>query len=424
MANNFLIVLITLILSAFFSGMEIAFVAANKLRIELEKNQGQFSSRFISVFARNPAQYIATMLVGNNIALVIYGIVMAFIMEPFLQKHVTNSAVTILFIQTICSTIIILITAEFLPKTIFRVNPNIALNVFSLPVMFFYIIFYPITYCTIFLSNTVLHRFLKIKINKQPEEREKVVFGKIDLDHLVSESKQENTDHNEIDHEIRIFQNALDFSSVKLRECMVPRTEIVALEVNKPIEELKQLFIETGLSKIIIYEDSIDNIIGYFHSSELFHHPTNLRSHLITPPIVPETMTANKLMRKLIQQRKSMAVVVDEFGGTSGIVTIEDIMEEIFGEIEDEHDTNEYYEKQVGDNKFILSGRLEIDYLNEKYAINIPVSDDYETIAGFILFYHHNLPETSQLIKINGFSFKIMKVTDTRIELVELAIDD
>jgi len=411
-----LIIIGSLIFSAFFSGMEIAFISSNKLRIELDKKQKLYPSQIISIFIKNPGQYIATMLVGNNIALVIFGIIMAIILKPFIIKFSSNE-IAILIIQTIISTVIILFTAEFLPKALFMIRPNIALNIFSPPVLFFYIIFYPITKIIIWISNFLLKFLFNIKINKQ---QGKNVFGKVDLDNLINEGHSELKMDNQIEHNVKIFQNALDFSKVKLRECMVPRTEITALELNNSIEELKQKFIETGFSRIIIYKVNIDNIIGYINSKKLFEKPKNIKSKLVRVLIVPETMAANKLLSLFIKEKKSIAIVVDEFGGTAGMVTIEDIIEEIFGEIEDEHDVIELEEKQINENEFVFSGRLEIDYLNNKYNLNIPETGDYETIAGFILYHYESIPKINETITIDSFIFKILKVTNTRLGLVNL----
>jgi len=417
--NDLIIIFASLLFSAFFSGMEIAFISSNKLRIELEKKQELFPSKIISVFTKHPAQYIATTLTGNNISLVIYGIVMARLLEPPIRDLVSDSGSTILVIQTILSTLIILITAEFLPKTLFRINPNVALNIFCLPLLFFYIVLYPLSRFMIIISNLFLKNFLKKGIDKN---RENIVFGKVDLDNFLSESQNGVPDPNNIEHDIKLFQNALDFSKVKLRECMVPRTEIEALEENDTIENLKQRFIETGYSKILIYKETIDNVIGYVHSSEIFKNPKNIKSKVVKISIVPETMPANKLLATFIKEHKSIALVVDEFGGTSGVVTIEDIMEEIFGEIVDEHDTVELEEKQLNENEYVLSGRHEIDYINEKYNLDLPESDDYETIAGFILFHHENIPNINDIIDIDNYSFHVLDVSDTRIELVKLTL--
>jgi CBS domain containing-hemolysin-like protein len=416
MLTVLIIVIISLLFSAFFSGMEIAFVASNKLRIELEKKQGRFPSRIISFFSKHPGQYIATMLVGNNIALVVYGIFMAILLEPFIIRHFPSD-ISILIIQTILSTLVILFAAEFLPKTIFRNNPNSLLKIFTLPVLFFYGLLFPLAVFTTWLSNTMLRKIFRVDISKSGRN---TVFGKVDIDNFLTESQKDQKKDEEIGHDIKIFQNALDFSSVKLKECIVPRNEIVALEVNKSVEELKQAFIETGFSKILIYLESIDNIIGYVHSLEMFNKPQTIREKLYKLPIVPETMPANKLLGLLTREHKSIALVVDEFGGTAGIVTLEDIVEEIFGEIEDEHDNIELVDKQITDNEYIFSGRLEIDYVNNKYDLSVPESDEYETIAGFILHHYPNIPKMNETIIIDPFEIKILDVSPTRIELISL----
>lgn len=416
MADEVIIILISLIFSAFFSGMEIAFISSNKLRIEVDRKKGVLGSKIISFFTDNTRQYIATMLVGNNIALVIYGIVMAILLEPFIAV-ITQSESLILAVQTILSTLIILITAEFLPKTLFSINPNIALKVFVFPILFFYILLYPITKLIIALSNLVFRAFRGFPEN---DTNGSSVFGRVDLNHLVSEHKYKEQYELDDEHEIRIFQNALDFSNVKLRDCMIPRTEIVALEDNCSVEDLKQRFIETGLSKILIYKESTDNVIGYINARTLFKSPSEIHALINSMPIVPESMPAKKLLQSLIKQQISIALVVDEFGGTSGIVTIEDILEEIFGEIEDEHDTSEFTEEQISEYEFMFSGRLEIDYLNDKYRLNIPEKDEYETLAGFILYHHENIPGINDRLEIESFIVKILDVSETRIELLQL----
>jgi len=413
----FIIIIGSLLFSAFFSGMEIAFISSNKLRIELDKKQKLFPYKIVSIFIKNPSQYIATMLIGNNIALVIYGILMV----KKLDEYITfiNNDIAILTFQTIISTIVILVIAEFLPKTVFMINPNIALNIFSVPVLIFYIIFYPVSKLVMWISGFLLKSFFGYKENP---EHDKKVFGKVDLDNLVQKSQFESNDDKEIKQNIQIFQNALDFSEVKLRECMVPRTEIVALEMNSSVEELKQKFIETGFSRILIFNDSIDNIIGYVNTKEMFKNLKSISSKLVSVSIVPVTMPAHKLLNLFIRQKKNVAIVVDEFGGTAGMVTIEDIIEEIFGEIEDEHDSIELEERKISDNEYILSGRLEIDYLNTKYQLDIPVSTDYETIAGFILCHHESMPKLNERIIVLRYEFKVLKVSNTRLELVNLII--
>lgn len=415
-----IIILLMLAASAFFSGMEIAFITSNKLRIEMEKKQGLFPSGIINIFSRNKSLFLATMLIGNNIALVVYGIYMAITLEPVIKIWI-DSGVGILIIQTIVSTLLILITAEFLPKALFRINPNFLLNLFAVPVLLFYIVFYVPAKFSFWLSRIFLIKVLRVKVSKGGTEIE---FTKIDLDKLVSESQREVEENQDVQQEIRIFQNALDFSEVKLRDCMIPRTEIMALEMNSSIELLTEKFIETGYSRILIYKDSIDNIIGYVKSSELFKNPKSVKAKIVQVPIVPETMAANKLLEIFIEEHKNMALVVDEFGGTSGIVTIEDIIEEIFGEIEDEHDKTELVEKQISDTEFLFAGRVEIDQINQKYNINIPELEDINTIGGFITFHCESIPAQNELVEIGKLKFKIIKVSSTRIELVNLKIVD
>jgi CBS domain containing-hemolysin-like protein len=416
--NYFFIILISLLIGAFFSGMEIAYIASNRLRIELDKKQGYFSSRIISVFVNNPGKYLTTILVGNNIALVIYSLIMARVLEPVIYK-IIDAAWIVLIIQTILSTLLILFAGEFLPKIIFRSEPNIALNLFSLPIMVFYVLFYPVTFLITWLSELIIKSFHR---KDNPIVEVKKVFNKIDLLHLINQAQDKKPDVIENDNDLKIFQNALDFTSVKVRDCMVPRTEISAVEINTPVNELKQMFIETGFSKILVYKDTIDNIIGYITLKSLFKDFTSIKGKVIDISYIPETMPAHKLLEKFIEEKKSMAVVVDEFGGVSGMLTIEDVIEEIFGEIEDEHDTVDLVEKAISDKEYIFSGRLEIDYLNEKYALNLPESDDYETLAGMIIHYHENIPKFNEQISIESFELKIIKVSKTRIELVKLFI--
>lgn len=414
--STIIAILVSLILSAFFSGMEIAFVSSNRLKIELENKQGKFSAKILSFFLKNQSKFIGTMLVGNNIALVVYGIFMTKLLEPVIVQF-TNSDVAIAIVQTIVSTLLVLISAEFLPKTIFRINPNKTLSFFAIPVNIFYFFLYPIVLFTIGLSN----KFLKL-IFKLEEVEDTPVFGKIDLDHYLKEATEFAEDHEEIENEVQIFQNALDFANVKVRECMVPRTEILALALEDSIEELRQKFIDTGYSKILIYRDTIDNIIGYTHSYELFKQPEAIKNILLPVTIVPESMSANDALKHLLKQKKSIAVVVDEFGGTSGMLTLEDVVEEIFGEIEDEHDSDVLVEEVISERKFLFSGRLEIDYLNDQYKLNIPESDDYETLAGFIISVHEDIPEEKEQIRIENFVMEITKMEDNRIDELLLTI--
>ena len=412
-----LIILIAILFSAFFSGMEIAFLSSNKLRIELDKKQGVFGSEIIKVFTKNPGQYIATMLIGNNIAIVIYGLFFSRLLSPVLTP-ILGSDLLVLVLNTVISTAIILFIAEFLPKTVFILSPNSFLKTLSIPTLFFFWLFYPISKFTIAVSNLFIRLFLGKNVSQ--EVKEDLVFGKVDLDHFVNLSKQSVEKSEPDHHNIRIFQNALDFSNVKLRECMVPRTEIEAIEASSGIEELKDKFIETQHSRILVYEETIDNIIGYFELKDIFRNPSSIKESLRKLAIVPETMAANKLLKTFVDQKKNIALVVDEFGGTSGIVTIEDVMEEIVGDIEDEHDVNELTEKVLGHNEYLFSGRLEIDYLNEKYDLGLPEEDDYETLAGMILYFHGSIPGNNDVIRIGKMVFKILKVTSTRLELINL----
>ena len=412
--NNITFILLTLIFSAFFSGLEIAFVTSNRLRFELNKKQRNLTSSILSIFYRNPQQFISTMLVGNNICLVIYGLLMAQIMTPWLNFMASQFLIT--FTQTILATIIVLFTGEFLPKTIFRVNPNLFLRFFSWLLLIFYVLLYPISRFSTWISIKIL-RIFGLKINSSTQEN---VFSRIDLNYLIQESFENPESEIELENEVKIFQNALDFSKVKLRDCFVPRTEIIALEYESTTEALKETFIETGFSKIPIFKGDIDNIIGYIHTSEMFEHQKDWKKQINQIPIVPETMAAQKLMKMFLTEKKSIAVVVDEFGRTAGIVTLEDIMEEIFGEIEDEHDVHDYVAEKTGENEYLFSGRLEVDSINSRFNLNIPESDDYETIAGFILHNHQHFPKINEVIRIDRFSIKCMKVTNNRIELVKV----
>ena len=419
--NLFLIILITILLSAFFSGMEIAFVSANKMRLELDKQSEPFKSKILKLVTANAGNYIATMLVGNNIALVIYGIAFAALLEPIFQIYIQSETI-ILFLQTVVSTFIILVFAEFLPKTLFRIFPNILLNIFSFPLAFFYIIFYPITRLTVGITNSLLKGILKTDVKSYTQNP---VFSRIDLDEFVNERDKIGLEKKEnIETEIKLFKNALDFSKVKLRDIMIPRTEIEMLEVNTSIMELRQRFVETGYSRILVFNENIDNIIGYVHLSAIFQNPVSIKPSVTNVLIVPETMPANKLLSTFIQEHRSIAIVVDEFGGTSGMVTSEDLLEEIFGEIEDEHDRKDIIDRKISETEYIFSGRSEIDLINERYFLNIPETDEFETLAGFILFYHESIPKINSLIKIGAYHFKILKATNTKIELVKLTLSE
>ena len=418
--NILIQIIITMAFSAFFSGMEIAFVSSNKLRFEMDRSEKSLTSRILSIFFHNPNNFISTMLVGNNIALVMYGILMAELIEQrILAGWIANEFLLVL-IQTIISTLIILVTGEFLPKTLFKINPNFTLNLFALPAFICYILLYPISKFASACSNLLL-RICGNKINKEDSAK---AFTKVDLDYFIQSSIEEANDEQEIDTEVKIFQNALDFSNIKIRDCMVPRTEIIAIEDNADINELKSLFIESGISKIIVYKESIDNVVGYIHSSEMFRNLTDWKEGIRQLPIVPETMNANKLMQLFMQQKRSIAVVVDEFGGTAGIVAMEDLVEQIFGEIEDEHDTQTYVAKSIGNNEYVLSGRLDIEKVNELFPIDLPESDDYQTVGGLILHQYQSFPKIYEIISFDKFEFKILKVTATKIELVKLKVKE
>ena len=413
---NLFVIFITLLFSAFFSGMEIAFVSSSKLKIELENKQGKLAAKIYSKFLKKESNFIGAMLVGNNVALVVYGVLMAKLLEPWLNQFMTSS-VAVLLLQTLISTLLVLVSAEFLPKTIFRINPNRTLNFFCIPVWILYNGLRPIVFITIGLSNLILRVALKAEIKD-----DKPVFGKVDLDNYLKQILDQSKPEEELDSEVQIFQNALGFSDVKARECMVPRTEIVAIEIDTDISDLKTKFIETGLSKILVYKDNIDNIIGYTQSFDLFKKPDTLKNILIPISIVPETMPANETLDVFINKKKGIAVVVDEFGGTSGMITLEDLVEEIFGEIEDEHDKELYTEQELGNGMFKFSARLEIDYLNEKYKLSIPVSDEYETLAGYIINNHESIPEKGETIVITNFQFEVLSVSQNRIDEVVLTL--
>jgi CBS domain containing-hemolysin-like protein len=413
-----ILILVSILFSAFFSGMEIAFVSANKMRIEIDRKQEKFLSGIVSFFTKNPARYIATMLVGNNIALVIYG--MAFVMlleEPISRLIGGDSQALVLLVQTLISTLIILLTAEFLPKTLFRLNPNNALRLLSLPILVFYVLLYPVTILTIGISSFTMRYLLRVRSDPNSSEP---MFNKVDLDHFLTAVQPEQQPGDEEIQDLKIFKNALEFSGLKVRDCMIPRTDIIALEEDAPMEDLAQRFVDTGLSRILIYRETIDNVIGYVNSKDLFRKPARFKTHLKSIQIVPETLAVNKLLTGFIKDGKSIALVVDEFGGTSGLITTEDIIEEIFGEIEDEHDSSDLVEKEIGENHYLLSGRHEIDYLNEKYFLDIPESEEYDTLAGYIIYHYESIPEKDTTVSLDNFLITITDVSSNRIEEVDL----
>lgn len=410
-------ILVTMILSAFFSGMEIAFVSSNRMLAQMDKEKMGISKRFLSLFFNNPNSFVSTMLVGNNIVLVVYGILIARLFDQtiFVGMDVAFTVPA----DTVLSTLIILFIGEFLPKTLFQSNPNRLMRLFAFPAYLFYLILWPISRFATFLSGLIL-RLFRVHI---PKDVITGGFSKVDLDYLIQSSIDNARGNEEIENEVKIFHNALDFPDTKVRDCMVPRTEINSVDMNTcSLEELKQKFIESGNSKIIVYKDDIDHIQGYIHSSELFKNPSSWQDGIRTMPFVPETMPAQKLMQTLLQQKKSLGVVVDEFGGTSGIVSLEDIVEEIFGEIEDEHDSLKYVAKQTGDHEYLLSARLEIDKVNEMFNLDLPESEEYMTLGGLILNAYRSFPKLNEVVKIEKFQFKIIKNAAAKIELVQLTV--
>ena len=409
--------LITMVFSAFFSGMEIAFVSSNRLRAEMDRDKNGLSQRALDVFFTHPHDFISTMLVGNNIALVVYGILFAEIFDATLFEPLSDGArVTC---DTLLSTLVVLFTGEFLPKSIFKAKANSLLTFFALPAYVCYVVLYPISRFASLLSKGLL-RMVGVRIPKVEEDRE---FTKVDLDYLVQSSIDNAADDAQIEDEVEMFQNALDFADTKVRDCMVPRTEIEAVDIEDcTVEDLRQKFIESGHSKLIVYRGDIDHIVGYIHSLELFRRFTNISKHVREMPFVPETMAARKLMHIFLQQKKSLGVVVDEFGGTSGIVSLEDIVEEITGDIEDEHDSQKYVSKQLADGEYMLSARLEIEKVNELFDLELPESDDYKTVGGLILHEYQSFPKLNEIVRIGRYEFKIVKNTMTKIELVRLKI--
>ena len=407
----------TMAFSAFFSGMEIAFVSSNRMLFEVDKERHGVATRLINFFYRHPNDFVSTMLVGNNVVLVIYGILIA----RFFDNSIFHGFTPVFTVpaDTVLSTVIMLFTGEFLPKILFKSNPNGLMTIFSPMAFLFYIVLWPISRFATFLAKLLL-RLVGIKMEKEDNEEE---FSKIDLDYLVQSSIDNAKSDDEIDDEVKIFQNALEFSETKVRDCMIPRTEINAVEYDCTVADLMQKFIESGNSKIIVYRGDIDHIEGYIHSSEMFRTAgKDWHESVRTMPFVPETMAAQKLMKTFLQSKKSLGVVVDEFGGTSGIVSLEDIVEEIFGDIEDEHDSNKYVAKKMSDNEYLLSARLEIDKVNDMFNLGLPEDDDYKTVGGFILNFYQSFPKLNEVVKIGRFSFKIIKSTMTKIELVKLTV--
>lgn len=418
MTTTILLLIVVILFSALFSGMEIAFVSSNKLLHGIDRNESSMTSNVINKFYENSNNFISSLLVGNNIVLVIYGILMAKLLNATVLSGLADNEGVRLFLETLISTIVIIFTGEFVPKALFRIDPNSALKRFALFTYPIYIILYPFSRFTTLCSCLIL-RLFNVKIK---DEAMDTTFSKTELNNLIQSSLDNADEEQEIDNDVRIFQNALDFSNIKVRDCFVPRTEIEAVEINTPLEELKSAFIESGHSKIVVYKDNIDNIIGYIHSSELFRLNKKWQQKICKMPYVPETLSAQKLMRTLMQQKKSLAVVVDEFGGTSGIISLEDLLEEIIGEIEDEHDNQNLVAKSIGNNEYILSGRLEIERINEMFGIDLPESDEYQTLGGLILVHHKRFPQMNETITVGKFRIRAIKLRSTKIELVKLTV--
>ena len=408
--------ILSLFFSAFFSGVEIAFVSANKLQLELEKSKTKISSKMKSFFCRNESDFIITMLVGNNISLVIYGIAMTQILTSKLELYISSDSL-LLLLQTFIATIIVLVTAEFLPKAIFRISPNYILNIFTIPIWLLFVALRPAAIVMFKISNFLLKYVLNQKKNDGH-----TTFGKNDLDDLLSNVKSADG-HQDQSVEVEMLQNALDLSEKRVRECMVPRTEIIATDFNTPLHVVKSKFIQTKLSKILVYKNNIDNIVGYIHSFDLFKNPKNIKSILLPLSFVPESMKAMELLNEFIENNKGVAVVVDEFGGTAGMITIEDVTEEIVGEIMDEHDHEEVNDQKINDRTFILLGRSYVEEINKKYNLLLPESDEYDTVAGLLLDHLEDIPKKDDLIKIENFTFTIRDVNKTKIQEVELIID-
>ena len=409
-----IIILTTLVLSAFFSGFEIAYVSSNKVHVEILKKQEGVIANVLTKLTRKPSKLLATMLVGNNVALVVYGFemgkVMTVLLPPFFQNVLWH---------TIISTLIILITAEFMPKVFFQIYANQLLKVFAIPAYFFYLLFYPFSSFVMWISDFVLRVFFKTKGDYVP-----LSFSKVELVDYISEQMENAPKKEEVDSEVQMFQNALEFSGVKAREIMIPRTEIVAVELNESIENLIATFVSSGFSKILIYNENIDDILGYVHSFDMFKKPKAIKEVLIPIVNIPETIQINEVLNILTRKRKSMAVVLDEYGGTSGIVTLEDIVEELFGEIEDEHDKDKFIEEQISDTEYLFSARLEVEYLNETYHLDIPESEEYETLGGFIVLHNEGIPTQGEVIEIPPFTFTIEACSQTKIETVKLTVNN
>lgn len=426
MSSETLIIILSLLFSAFFSGMEIAFVSSNKIHIEIEKKQSGFLSHLLKKITAKPSKFIATMLIGNNIALVVYGLYMGNVLVDWFAQYLMTDSILFYYLfnelslltQTIISTLVILVTAEFLPKVFFQIYANSLLKLLALPAYIFYLLFSVFSSFVIWISDFVLKTFFKTK-----GDEEQLAFTKVELGNYISEQMESVEADDEVDSEIIIFQNALEFSEVKAREAMVPRTELTAIEIHDSIKNLSTLFTQTGHSKIVVFKNSIDDILGYVHAFDLFKNPKSIKSMLMPVEFVPETMLAKDILNVLSKKHKSLAVVLDEYGGTSGILTVEDIVEELFGEIEDEHDSVALIEEQIDDRSFLFSARIEVDYLNETYKLQLPEHENYETLGGLIVHFTQEIPEQNQQIKIENFQFTIQEVSNTKIELIALKVE-
>ena len=412
-----LIISISLIFCAFFSGMEIAFLSSNRLKVELERNKGTFNGRVGGMFFRNESFFIALLLLGNNVSLVLFGINAAVLLDPIIENWGVTGPGFILLIQTIISTLLVLIVSEFLPKALVQINPNSFLKIATVPMLVLFILLYIPTQIIMFVSGLVL------RILKTDRTNSEKVFSKIDLEHYVQDLSSRIKEEHDLGNEMQILQNALDFSNIKARDCMIPRTEIIAVDVEEEIETLKNLFIEKGLSKVVVYRTSIDNIIGYVHSFELFKRPASIKQILLPISFVPAAIPGKELLEMFTKQAGNIVVVVDEYGGTAGIVTIEDVIEEIFGEIEDEHDVEDWLEQKISETEFLFSGRVEIDYLNEEYKLNLNDSEEYETLGGMLIHELESIPEAGATIEIDDKMFIIEEVSDRRIEVVRVVMN-
>lgn len=410
------IVIITLFLSAFFSGIEIAFVSSNRLKLELDKTSGSFVSKILSIFSKDESNFIATMLVGNNIALVIFSISMTDLLSPHLEF--IKSDMLLLLVQTIISTIIVLVAAEFIPKAIFRINPNYMLRLFSLPLLIFYFLLYPVVFIMIVISEFVLKYVFRLQT-----EQVNQVFSKLDLDEYLESLTQNIVGEKPQQTEVEMLQNVLELSNIKVRECMVPRTDVSAININSSIKELTELFVNTKFTKIPVFKENIDNIIGYVHSSDLFKKPLTIRSIMLPIPIVTECLPANEMLNTFINKNKSIALVVDEFGGTSGLVTIEDVTEEIVGDIEDEHDNDDIIDEKISEKEFLFSARMEVDQINDKYNLDLPESEEYETIAGLFLSLHEDIPVKGERIDFEDKRILIDSVDEKSIKLIRILVE-